>query len=188
MPPDSLPVPIVSQSTPYSCGAAVLLSALYYWQVYNDGETSLFAEAGVDPAHGTEPQGIVRGARKHGLTASFKENVSWKELQDALARRETVILDIQAGPNDVAASTVPWSLRWEDGHYVVLVGLDESYAYFMDPTVGTGYTFIPRTELDERWHDYEDRTGTVWRNRRLAIFIRGKTPLRDFPGPLTPTR
>ena len=188
LPANALPVPILRQSNSYSCGATVLLSALYYWRVYDGHESSLFSEIGTDPQKGTEPQGIVRGAKKHGLEAFFKENVSLEELRGALGRGETVILDIQAWSDEVRLSTVPWSRRWEDGHYVVLVGMDEANAYFMDPSVGTGYTFIPFSELLERWHDYEDRSGPVWRNRQLAIFIRGKEPIRNFPGPLIPTR
>lgn len=185
LPSHALPVPIVRQSTHYSCGAASLLSLLYYWQAFDGPESDLFPEIGTDQATGTKPQGIVHGAKKHGLEASSKENVSLEDLRDALKRKEPVILDIQAWPDDIRTSTIPWSQRWEDGHYLVLIGMDKTNAYVMDPSVPTGYAFIPLPELLERWHDYEDKPGGgVWRYHQLAIFVKGKEPLRTYPGPL----
>ena len=48
-----------------------------------------------------------------------------------------------------------WEARWEDGHYVVAVGLDDRNLYVMDPSVRGSYGFIPRAELLRRWHDFE---------------------------------
>jgi hypothetical protein len=58
----------------------------------------------------------------------------------------------------------------------------------MDPSVGTGYTYIPIAELMERWHDYENLKTGVWNDKQLAIFISGKTPLKKYPAPLVPTQ
>lgn len=186
LPRNALPVPIVRQSTSYSCGAAALLAALFYWQVYDGNESGLMQMTGTVPAQGTTPQGIVKGARQFGLSASYKEMTGLGDLQQALARGETVIVDIQAWPDKTDEQS--WAKRREDGHYLVLTALDGKYAYFMDPSVGAGYTYIPLAELFERWHDYEDLKSGVWENRQLAIFISGKTPLKKFPAPLIPTR
>ncbi len=187
LPADALPVPLVRQAASYSCGAAALLSELYYWRTYDGNESSLYSEIETDPKSGTKPQGLVRGAKKYGLDANFKENVSLDELRAALKRGEPVILDIQAWPYGGQASTATWNQRWEDGHYVVLVAIDEENAYFMDPSVAAGYSFIPLPELLERWHDYENMPDGVWRNQRLAVFIRGSDPIQSFPAPVTPT-
>jgi predicted double-glycine peptidase len=82
---------------------------------------------------------------------------------------------------------LPWAQRRENGHYMVLTALDGQYAYFMDPAVGTGYTYIPAAELLERWHDYENMRSGVWNNKQLAVFISGKTPLKKFPAAPVPT-
>jgi len=187
MPSDALPVPIMRQAHPYSCGAAVLLSILYYWQAHDGGEASLYRDIATTPEKGTDPEGIVRGARGHGLEAALKEKASFDDLRKALGRGETVILDFQAWPDELVGSTATWRGRWEDGHYAVLVGMDETYVYLMDPSVGGGYTYIPRVEFLERWHDYEDRPGGARRYERLAVFIRGRKPVPSFPGPLVPT-
>ncbi|HBA59987.1 MAG TPA: hypothetical protein DCZ92_04040 [Elusimicrobia bacterium] len=186
LPGNALPVPIVRQSAGYTCGAAALLAALYYWQVYEGNESGLTRLTGTTPAEGTTPQGIVKGAQKYGLTAGYRENVTVAELKAALGRGETVIIDIQAWPDK--PDEMSWAKRREDGHYIVLTGLDEKFAYFMDPSVGTGYTYIPLAELPERWHDYENTKAGVWENERLAIFIGGKNPLKKYPAALTPTR
>jgi len=185
LPDKALPVPIVRQSTSYTCGTAALLAVLYYWQVYEGNESGLVELTGTKPGEGTTPQGIVRGAQKYGLAAHYKEMVSTEELRAALGRGETVIVDIQAWPDE--PDGMSWAKRREDGHYLVLTGLDRKYAYFMDPSVGAGYTYIPLAELLERWHDYENLESGVWDNRQLAIFVSGKTPLKIYPSGLTRT-
>ncbi len=184
LPGNALPVPIVRQSLDYTCGAAALLSTLFYWRVYDGREGELLDVTETRPLDGAPPQGLVKGAEKFGLKAYFREGVTIEDLRASLVRGDTVILDIQAWPDKPG---LPWSRRREDGHYVVLTALDAKYAYFMDPAIGTGYTYIPVSELMERWRDYEDRGGKVWNNERLAVFISGKTHLENFPSALTPT-
>ena len=64
---------------------------------------------------------------------------------------------------------------------MVLVGYDAEHLFFMDPSVLTpgAYAFMPRAELDERWHDLaglDDR-----RLQRMVVFVRGEGP-RWAPG------
>lgn len=184
LPADALAVPIVRQSTDYSCGAAALLGVLQYFHLYEDPESSLFASLKTTPKDGTAPEDILRVARDLGLTADMKENSTLADLKDSLKRGEPVILDIQAWAGEVPAS---WKDVWEEGHYVVAIGMDKHYVYFMDPVVGTAYTFLTPNDLMDRWHDYEDRTGVVRRYYQLGIFLKGAKRLRTFPGPLLPT-
>lgn len=183
-PRNALPVPIVRQSNNYTCGTAALLAVLYYWQVYDGNESGLLSVTDTTAAEGTPPKGIVKGAQKYGLAAYYKEMVTIDGLRTALGGGETVILDIQAWPDK--PKEMPWVQRREDGHYVVLTAMDVEYAYFMDPSVGTGYTYIKLPELMERWHDYENLKSGVWNTKQLAVFIRGKTPLKKYPAPLIP--
>jgi predicted double-glycine peptidase len=182
LPASALPVPIVRQAAPYSCGAAALLAALQYWNVYDGGEAALYPIIGTTEENGTPPDRIVAGAAHFGLTAYLAENLTVEDLSWALERGDTVVLDFQAWRAE--GSTKPWTAEWEDGHYAVLVGLDEHHAYFMDPSSPAAYAYIPLPELADRWHDYEDRLGLVWRTRRLGVFIRGRKPLRRYPGEL----
>lgn len=184
LPRNALPVPIVRQPDAYTCGVASLAAILYYWQVYDGNLVKLAGVTGTN-FEGTQPKGIVKGAEKYGLKAYYKERTTPEDLRAALARGETVILDIQAWPDK--PGEMPWAQRREDGHYVVLTAMDENYVYLMDPSVGAGYTYIKLPELMERWHDYENLKTGVWNTKQLAIFISGKDPLKRYPAPLTPT-
>lgn len=184
LPREALKVPIIPQATDYSCGAAALLSVLYYWQAYDGTESSLYPLLNTTPEDGTEPNKIAEVAASLGLQASYKENMTLGELRRGLDEGKTLILDIQAWRDVTKYGGSPWRDNWEDGHYVVLVALDDVNAYFMDPSAGIGYGFIPLPELLDRWHDYEDRNGRVWKYFNLAVIISGDEPLKKFPGKL----
>jgi predicted double-glycine peptidase len=198
LPDHYLNVPIMRQATAYSCGPAALLSVLYYWRVDQDSsEDDLYAVTGATPADGTEPEGLVRGARSHGLQAEYYRDGEYNlgRLQRALRRGDTVIVGYQAWimdrghgrvpPPEPAAPEPHWPGRWDDGHYSVVVGLDASNIYLMDPSAGVGYGYMPVGEFLTRWHDVErDGQGRWIHHQRMAIEIHGDHPLPGFPGPL----
>ena len=187
LPPGTLPVPLVRQATTYSCGAAATAAVLRYWKVFDGGESALYARLETTEKDGTDPRAMQRVAREFGLKAELAEGMGIPELRRRLARGETVILDIQAWAED-DPTPGDYSDNWEDGHYVVLVGLDGANAYVMDPSVSAAYGWLPLTELPSRWHDYEDRSGVVWRNQGLGIAISGRESLTSVPGPLERVR
>lgn len=180
LPARYLPVPLISQATDYSCGAAALLSILYYWRVYSKDEDELRRILHTTPNNGTHPAMIVRVARLLGLGAFMKENLTLVDLGHAIGRGDTVILDIQAWP-DAEEAKKPWRDMWDSGHYVVLVGLDRERAYLMDPSVSDGYAYIPLEELSDRWHDYEMEAGVRREYRNLGIFIHNTVNPRTLP-------
>lgn len=179
LPPTALRVPIVRQGTNYSCGAASLLAVMAYWRVYDGNEKDLYGLLETTPENGTEPDKIENGAQVFGLQAELRENMALQDLSAALARGWPVILDVQAWSD--SNNALPWRDRWDDGHYVVLVGMDARFAYLMDPSTAPGYAFVPIDELMDRWHDYEDRHGYVRRYFQAGITIRGKTTLTGYP-------
>lgn len=180
LPADALKVPNVRQSTEYTCGAASLQAVLTYWGVYDGGEGALARRLGSDPVDGTDVSALVKTAKEFGLEAEAKEKLGVEDLRAALKRGDTVIVNLQAwagwGEKKPPVRGAGWDGRWEDGHYVVLIGMDEANAYFMDPSVLPGLAWVPLDELPHRWHDYERRGRSVRRFDRLAIFVRGKTP------------
>ncbi len=173
LPKDFLRVPIFQQETDYSCGAVNLLSILKYWGVYDGTEQSLYDRLEVSPKSGTEPHKIVDVAREFGLKAYFQKNVKLEDLKGALKKKMTVILDLQAW-KDKERAHIPWSDDWDDGHYVVLIGMDRTYLYAMDPSAEGGYAYLPLDEFLERWHDIEGPDDQLVRYYHLAIFIQGK--------------
>lgn len=184
VPADYQPVPVTVQETSYSCGVAAGLSVLRYRQAYAGNERSLYKLMGTRRKDGTPPEGIEKGLEHFGLQARVQENMTLEDLRAALRRGDTVILDIQAWRGD---EDTPWSQRWDDGHYVVLTGMDEDLAYVMDPSTPERYTYLPLPELLERWHDYESRGGRIRRYLQMGIVVSGGTPLpRPAQPPLPP--
>ncbi len=181
LPANALALPLIAQATSYSCGAAALMSVLYYWHAYSGNESGLYTALETTAKDGTEPVKIVDVAKQHGLQASMRTDMTIADLRAALGRGETVILDLQAWRDTFDKK---WSDTWDSGHYSVLVALDADNAYFMDPSAVTGYAFLPVAELLERWHDYENRHGMVSRYLNLGITIVGTNKFTTVPGPL----
>ncbi|MBI5883954.1 MAG: C39 family peptidase, partial [Elusimicrobia bacterium] len=180
LPPDYLPVPVTVQETDYSCGAAAVLALLRYWGVYDGEEASLYPLLGTRPKDGTPPENMVRGLRHFGLDAGMVEGMTFADLLVALKSGKTVILVMQAWRDDAGGS---WADTWDSGHYVALNGMDDQYAYVMDPSTEDKYAYVPLSELMERWHDYEDRDGQVRRYYQAGIVVSGDKAL---PRPLEP--
>jgi predicted double-glycine peptidase len=176
----TLAVPLVRQATTYSCGPASLLSILYYWGVYDHGESALYPALGTTPEDGTRPDKLVEAAKSFGLSAELREGATLCDLRRAVAAGETVIVNFQAW-GEGATAKLPWREDWEDGHYAVLVGMTADRAYFMDPSTGGALAYVPLSELPARWHDYDKIDGKVRRWNRLALFIGGKTHLKSLP-------
>ncbi len=179
--PIRLQVPITRQSTEYSCGAAALQSVMTYWKKFDDTESTLMAELGTTEKDGTAFQNLPKVARKYKLKAKLQEHLSVKELARQLDRGVTAILDIQAWPES-GKPPANWRTEWESGHYVVLVGLDEERAYFMDPSTAQAYTYIPLAELEARWHDYDIVGGHKRIYEHAAVLIEGDDWMPGFPG------
>jgi predicted double-glycine peptidase len=181
--PRLVPVPLISQAQPWSCGAAALMATLVYFGVFDDTESRLDAELGTDPEQGTRVTSIVAEARRFGLQAETVTGMTLADLGAALARGSVVIAAIQAWP---ARKVDDWRGRWEDGHYVVVVGLTRDRVFVMDPSVRTGYAYLSRDQFMARWHDYDQDAGrlVVW--ERLGIVIRGTTPLGRYPADPSP--
>lgn len=74
---------------------------------------------------------------------------------------------------------------WDDGHYAVVVGYDQSNIYFMDPSTLGNYTCIPTEAFLTRWHDCYEEAGKVIRLNRFGMVFRGAdvcySPARILP-------
>jgi predicted double-glycine peptidase len=177
-----LPVPLVRQTTPYSCGAGALMGILYYWKVFDGGETSLHEPLKVTPENGTHPEEIVKVAKSFGLNAEWRHNSSLAEIRRALLRREPVIVDFQAWGDPPPKS---YKDVWNDGHYAVVIGMDAAHIYFMDPSAPLSYAYLTHADFLDRWHDIEIKNGKEEKLYNEAIFFSGKAKLSSFPSGLT---
>lgn len=164
--PQLLPVPDTRQSVTYSCGAAALQAVLmYYGEEFIESE--LMQKLGTTD-NGTNPRDIVRVARAEGFNAELRENLTIADLEASVARGVPVIIAAQAWRED---KDTPWKDRWEDGHYMVVIGTDQDNVYFEDPSILGSKGKIPRQEFMDRWHDVDEKPYI-----QSGIFISGKTP------------
>jgi predicted double-glycine peptidase len=173
MPGNLVQVPVVTQRADFSCGPAATLALLRYWRpeaFASVEESALYAPLETTNARGTEPEPIAQLFRSQGLEAHYRHgNVTVADLERAVDAGEPPIVDLQAWTDH----PIPYRETWDAGHYVVMVGYDEERLYFADPSTMTphGYVFLPRVELDERWHDLAGLSDD--RVERMAIFVRG---------------
>jgi predicted double-glycine peptidase len=183
--PRLVPVPLISQASPWTCGPAALMAVLVYFGVFDDAESRLDAELGATPQDGTRVRDLVAAARRFGLLAEARTALELDDLKNELSRGAVVIVALQAWATGAVAD---WRSHWEDGHYVVVVGVSDERVYFMDPSVRTGYAYLPRAEFVDRWHDYDVEAGrkVVW--NRLGIVIRGGAGMGRYPADPTPVQ
>jgi predicted double-glycine peptidase len=184
-------VPVVKQATDFSCGSAAALSLLRFWRwdaYARTSETALHDALDTTRARGTEPEPIAAYLRSAaGLDAVYRHgDVTIAQLEQALDAGQPPIVDLQAWRDH---KDVPYRDTWDAGHYVVLVGYDAENLFFMDPSVLTtgDCAYMPRAELDERWHDLAgDHDARV---ERMVLFVRGGRPWTPVgPPPRTVTR
>ena len=161
-----LAVPDTRQSTNYSCGAAALQAVLAYYgkEVRED---QLMRQLGSDPEQGSSPGAIVRVARSYGLLADLRQSMQIEDLQQLVRDGFPTIVCAQAWRE----SSQPWSEDWDDGHYLVVIGVDKERVYFEDPSLLGSRGQILRAEFLSRWHDVE---GDGTRYLQAGIVLRGK--------------
>ncbi len=169
-----LRVPLVRQSTSYTCGIACVQSILRYGGYDFDVREDILAEElSADGEKGTEYRKIVeylnsvRYSTENAtegvqvFSAVPRTNMSLEQLTDCIDQGKPVIICLQAWadsavPGDV--QTVDYSDIWEEGHYVIAVGYNERNIFFMDPSTAETYAFIPKDEMLSRWHDRDDNS------------------------------
>ena len=155
--PDFIHIPITRQATDYTCGAAALASVLHWLDPRLDfTEDKLAKLLKSNRSHGTTIRNIEAFAKGQGLHVAWRDGWTIGDLEGSLAKGIPVIVLIQAYADfESARSNYDWKNDWSNGHYVVLNGLDEKNIYMMDPSSRGTYTYIPRKEFLDRWHDVD---------------------------------
>ena len=163
------------QSTEYSCGASALQSVLSYWGRDVD-EAELMKLLQTTPEVGTYPENIVRGAQALGFEAQVKENLRLREVAEFTADGNPMIALAQVWRSQ-SGSAPAVAEDWDNGHYIVVLGVDANYVYFQDPYMRMSKAFVPRRTFEAHWHQVMG--GDLKRNPKLihlGIFIRGDKP------------
>lgn len=162
-------VPLVRQGRDYTCGVACVQSLLRYAGYEFGIREELLLEGLRVDASGTPIAGMVdflNNARRSGensavARATVRENMTMPELMQSIDSGSPVICLIQAWQTNASGEyelRYDYSRVWSSGHYAVAIGYDAERIYFMDPSTTGTYTFIPRAELDARWHGAGEMT------------------------------
>lgn len=172
-----LRLPLVRQSTDYTCGVACVQSILRYAGYdFDIREDKLAAALKSDSREGTGYHNIVEYlnsvrycAAPEGsdnfsdgvqvFQAEARENISLDQLASCIDAGRPVICALQAWGN--AGDSGDYSDIWDEGHYVIALGYDDENFFFMDPSTLGAYTYIPKKELTARWHDEDSRTRLI---------------------------
>jgi predicted double-glycine peptidase len=165
------------QITDYSCGASALRIVLSYWGIEVD-ESQLMELLHTNSEVGTQPEDIVDGARALGLDAQIFENLTLDELERLTANGHPVIALGQMWRSEQECDR-PLEEVWDNGHYVVVLGIDKDYVYLQDPYIQMGKAFTPRKSFEDHWHQVMG--GNVERNPKLmhlGIVVTGKRPAK----------
>ncbi len=160
------------QITEYSCGASALQAVLSYWG-HDLDETEIMKIIGTSEDVGTYPQNIVRGVRALGLEAEARGELTLDEV-----RRfgHPMIALCQVWRSQRSSAPRPED-DWDNGHYIVVLGVDDEYVYFQDPYLRMGKAFVTRQTFERHWHQIMG--GEAASNPKLmhlGIFIRGQRP------------
>lgn len=130
----------------------------YFGQAYS--EKAIAKHCRRDQTLGTKDVDLMRAARLYGFRVFKKNNANFRDLRKWLLKGVPVIVNwFTRGRSDYEDSAVP------DGHYSVVVGLDEKYIYLQDPEIG-GLRKIERDDFLRVWFDF---TGHHIRANQLVV-------------------
>lgn len=130
------------------CGPATLKILFNYYGI-DKTEKELAKMAGWDKDLGIDDKGIKKAANSLGFKVKIKNNGNFQDIQKWLNKNIPVIVDwFTRGRNDYPDSETA------DGHYSVVVGLDDKFIYLQDPEIGK-MRKIKRYDFMKVWFDFK---------------------------------
>ncbi len=137
------------------CGPASLKMILDYWHIHKTEEEAA-AACHRDPELGTDDAALKKAAESYGLEVEIENNASFGSIRRWLDRGIPVIVDwFTRGRKEYGDEEVP------DGHYSVVVGLDDSHIYLQDPEIG-GLRTLERDDFTRVWFDFKPAFINSW--------------------------
>ena len=130
------------------CGPASLKIVLEYYGI-NKPEDELAQLCKFKKGLGVNDKGIKTAVEKLGFKVVIKNNSSFKDIEKWLKRGVPVIVNwFTRGRTDYGDSSVA------DGHYSVVMGLDDDFIHLQDPELGA-MRKIERNDFMRVWFDFK---------------------------------
>jgi len=130
------------------CGPASVKIVLDYYGI-EKSEDELAKLCRLKKGLGIDDKGIKTVAEKLSFKIKIKNNSSFKDIEKWLSRDVPVIVDwFTRGRTDYGDSSTA------DGHYSVVMGLDDDFIYLQDPELGAMRKII-RNDFMRVWFDFK---------------------------------
>ncbi len=163
----TLDFPKLRQTFNYDCGATAIESVLAYYGI-EVREDAIIQRAHTTQSDGTCIGDIIATFHDFHLQTTAKE-MTLQDIKNYLDQHIPVLLVLQAWTEQ---KKVDWKNDWDDGHYVVAIGYDETKIIFDDPS-SFERTYLTFDELQTRWHDVDVKNKKYF-NYGIAVY--GDTP------------
>ena len=129
------------------CGPASLKIVLDYYGL-SKSEKELAELTGMTLGLGADDKGIVYAAETFGFKTLIKNESDFSDIENWLAKGVPAILNwFTRGREDYPPSEMV------DGHYSVVIRLDDNFIYLQDPEIG-GVRKIKREDFLRVWFDF----------------------------------
>lgn len=146
------------------CGPASLKMVLEYWGM-NKSEEEVAVVCNRDPNLGTDDMSLKKAAESYGFMVEIENNASFDSIQKWLDRKVPVIVNwFTRGRSDYGNEEVP------DGHYSIVVGLDDVYIYLQDPEIGD-LRKLERDDFMRVWFDFKSAYINSWEDMIIRQII-----------------
>ena len=137
------------RETPNMCGPASLKMVFDYYEV-NKTEKEIAKMCGTTEL-GTSGKAMKLTAESLGFNVKIKTKSNFEDIQHWLNKKVPVIVDwFTRGGDNYTDSDIA------DGHYSVVVGLDNKYIYLQDPEIGR-VRKIKRDDFMVVWFDFNGK-------------------------------
>ena len=137
---------------------------LSYWNIEKTEEEVAVA-CKRDPELGTDDASIKNAAESYGLKVEIENNANYESIEKWLTKGVPVIVNwFTRGRTDYSDDEVA------DGHYSVVVGLDDSNIYLQDPETG-GLRTLDRDDFMRVWFDFKPAFINSWQDMIIRQLI-----------------
>ncbi len=158
LPDGILEIPDIRQPDSSSCGAAASMAVAGFYGVGPKSIDEWKRLLGTDPDAGTPPEHIVRVLTSLGLDAEPRQLMTLRDLRECWKQGWPVIAPIQDYSPDAGGGD------YDDGHYVVVVGVALGYVFVQDSmadveledansAAAPGKVMIRQRQFMDAWHD-----------------------------------
>lgn len=148
------------QTTDYTCGSVAFATVLGHLGIHTD-EMSAAEELGTTYEAGTPPAAILAACERRGINCDVAHEMSIEDLKGMTSSGRPVLCPIQQYGKGEEYE------RDESGHWVVVIGVDDSHVYQNDPSAD-GTKAMLHAEFLDHWHD-KDAEGNAYARYGIAF-------------------